>query len=244
MSWSYSSLGWSYGVTDYQAISVGATHGFLETWSPETVNVVDFVARVVEPPIATARPRQIAPRAVHGGAFVEYVAPPVYAIHFLAEDGSWTPVVSAQPGRIITEHAVDRSANDTLVWAESERSAAGFVNTVLWTTPYATSAAAAAPRKLAAVADAFASGANGFIANRGAIVATTGKTTAVVIRTSDGVGWQIDAEPDVYFGAPIWVDDDEVWLQTSLRSDADPTVDGMVRIRRDTLGAPTIPAGI
>ena len=68
-------------------------------------------------------------------------------------------------------------------------------------------------------------------------------TTARLVRLNDGVMWSVMGSTDTPFQKSMWVDDQYVWLSvTSLTiPHAAPRETGVVRYRRDSLGAP-VPA--
>lgn len=74
----------------------------------------------------------------------------------------------------------------------------------------------------------------------------TGRNTAVLRRLSDGAGWLIQAEPKERFVDAVWVDDDDVFIETA--KDDDPKFDhypsGLMRLSRATLGLPGVPSGL
>ena len=63
---------------------------------------------------------------------------------------------------------------------------------------------------------------------------------------SDGMGWLIQAEPQQRFVDAVWVDDDDVCIETA--DNTSPMFDlppaGMMRLSRATLGLPTVASGL
>ena len=115
-----------------------------------------------------------------------------------------------------------------------------------WTAPLAADEASLVRRKVAKLNDVTMRGGARSPANKGVFLSIIGRNTALLTRLSDGMGWQIQAEPQTRFVDPVWVDDDDVFLQTADDSQPqfDMPVSGMLRLSRATLGAPTVPSGL
>ncbi|GAC1539161.1 MAG: hypothetical protein NVS3B10_03840 [Polyangiales bacterium] len=211
---------------------------FIETLGPSSVDVLDPSSGSVLLP--TPRPKAESPIAVHGGVFAYELTAPT-GVLFLGEDGTWADVVTATAPKNVSWVAVDRSAGDALVWYVAKPYGSGYTDLELWTSPYATTAAAAAPRRVAMIDDATARGGADSVANAGVALVAVGDTTASLYRLSDGAHWTIRAEPGDGFVSALWVDEQEVWLTTAniTYPDFRGYESGIVRIRRDTLGAPT-----
>ena len=83
--------------------------------------------------------------------------------------------------------------------------------------------------------------------NAGVVAAVVSPTMARIVRLSDGMGWDIPTEPGLELAVPLWINDDSAWfilskphpIATSARSHS-----GAVRIKRSSLGPPTVPNGI
>ncbi len=61
------------------------------------------------------------------------------------------------------------------------------------------------------------------------------------------MGWQFKGEPGVQMLYPIWVNDDSVWMMVHKPNPQAPNItylSGAIRIRRSTLGPPTVPSGL
>jgi hypothetical protein len=131
-----------------------------------------------------------------------------------------------------------------LVWVESEQGL-GYVNSTLWVAPLVTSEATLARRKVAKLDDGLERGGTG-VANKGVYLSLTGRNTALLTRLSDGAGWAIQGEAKQRFTSPVWVDDNDVLIETA--PDPDGQTDwepaGVLRLARSTLGAPTVPSGL
>lgn len=100
--------------------------------------------------------------------------------------------------------------------------------------------------KVAKIVDTLERGGARAIANRGVYLSLVGRNTALVTRLSDGMGWLVQGEPKERFVDPVWVDDNDVLIETA--PDPDGTKDvpstSVLRIARSSLGAPTVPSGL
>lgn len=185
------------------------------------------------------------PRTTRDGAVVFRLANRV-VLDFLKPDGNATRLAEATGTRHISGFAIDRKANDSLVWVESDTIQPA-TNTVLWTAPAAQTLASLARRRVTAFDDPGGDGGGHMVADGGYAVTQVGRTKALLVRLSDGWGWTIDAEPDRVFLQPLWVDDNDVWILTGVtpypgRPDLIDQ-DGIMRVTRASLGAPTVPPG-
>jgi hypothetical protein len=182
-----------------------------------------------------------APRDLPGGFLVRYSGPG-FPVVYLKNDGSWTPLLTTSGGRYVTGYAIDRTNANALVWVEGTGLAPSS-NSVLYTSPLATTAAGLIPRRVTAFDDPSARGGPFIIAAHGMVLNDVSTTRALLTRLSDGASWAIAPEPGMGFGNPLWVDDNYVYLITGKRYDNDVVESQtMLRIDRATLGAPTIPA--
>lgn len=184
------------------------------------------------------------PIGIPGGALVfDAIAP--YAIATLKNDGSLVRLVTPTGTQFVTWKTLDRSADNTLVWVESDD---GFEyrNATLWTAPLAATEASLVRRKVAKLDDSLFRGGGRSPANKGMFLSLTGRNTAVLTRLSDGVGWRIQAEPNERFVDAVWVDDNDVFLETAKDdgSQFQHPPSGLMRLSRATLGAPTVPSGL
>jgi hypothetical protein len=218
---------------------------YVETKGPDSVDIFDLTSQKFVVPASPQRLPGEGPRAVADGALVlDSTAP--FRIDLLRMDGSYTLLVPPTAPQVVTSFALDRSNGDALVWVESDDQAT-YLNSVIWTAPYATSQASLARRKVALVAnDTLHHGGLGMVANRGVALNLIDPSHALLTRLSDGMGWTVAAEPGRPFVWPVWVDDDSVWVTT-----ADGTLkgytsypSGMVRIARSSLGAPSVSPGL
>jgi len=176
----------------------------------------------------------------------------------IAHDGQApSPIVfvneSGTPSRLITAASegvaritLDRSSSDQLVWVEADFPAFDYVNTTLWTSPFATSEAGVVRRKVAKIDDARGRAGGRFVANKGVVLSLVGRNTALVTRLSDGAGWLVQGEPLERFVVPVWVDDNDVLIETAedKAGTFDNPASGIVRIARASLGAPTVGSGL
>lgn len=229
------------GGTQYFAVS--DTRFFIELLAPPSIAVFDPDTRtVVDPALSSRRPAEY-PLPLHGGAIALDLETP-YGIFFIGDDGTYSVLRTVSAPYVPSMIAVDRSGgpgSETIVWVESISVAAGYDGSVLWAAPYATTEASSKPRRVAALGDELHSGGASLISNAGMVLAIRSSTTATLVRLSDGVGWIVKSEPGTGFGNALWVDDTEIWLSTYDATSGPPGEEsGMVRIRRDTLGPPTL----
>jgi hypothetical protein len=165
----------------------------------------------------------------------------------LVENGAGTYTIPVRPetGRFLTWFRVDRTNAGAFVWIESDQVDVSYTNPTIWTSPFSVTPGGIARRKVARFSETDESGGYGMVANAGATLVLTGDSTALLTRLSDGRGWTIRADTGLGFALPLWVDEAEVWLAT-----ADPKLpsfkaypSGIMRLRRDTLGAPDVSPG-
>lgn len=157
-------------------------------------------------------------------------------IVFQRNDGSFTPLLTAPPGRNVAGWAIDRTQSNTLAWVEATGLAPS-TNPVLYTSPFATSAAGLVPRRVTAFDDPSGTAGGRMISAHGTVLNIVDSTRALVTRLSDGVSWAIDADPGMGFAEAIWVDNDEVWLLGGSRySNGGIQPRGFVRYSRASLG--------
>jgi hypothetical protein len=170
---------------------------------------------------------------VKGGSIALDLATP-HGVMFIGNDGTFSTIAPSASPHVPTWLAVDRGAADTIVWVESDDAGGGsYVSSILWSSPYATTATAMVPRKIAKLPDGLRVGGRDLIVNGGIAVVLSDARSAIVYRLSDGLGWTLKSEPDDVFGVPVWVDDDEVWL--SVANVAFPNeVTSIVRLPRPT----------
>jgi hypothetical protein len=218
-----------------QRFVVSDSKAFVETISPSSIDVVDPSIGSVAVPSPRPLAQLLIP--VHGGAFSQDAASP-YGILFMSEDASWSDVIHTSPPRVPSWFAADRSDGDALVFFESDKDT--FANLELWTMPYATNDKDAAPRKIASIDDKTGWGGRDSMANAGCALLVVDTGVAWLVRLSDGEHWVVRSEPGTVFARALWIDDEEVWLSTAQGSTLDVVANetGIVRIRRDTLGAP------
>ncbi len=224
-------------VGDVSNVSLGDTVAFLEVTDPATVATYDpmnsaFAKSSSSAPIG-------GPRAVGAGAYVLHGAP-TSGVDYVAKNAGATAVVRPTSPHVVSAFAVDRSGGGALLWVESDESGGTYSNPIVWLTPYATSAGGVQARRLTVLADTLGLGGFGLVANAGVALVVTGKQTAQLVRLSDGASWKFMADPADAFVTAVWVDDTEVWLTiadvTSTHYQGQEA--GIVRIRRDSLGAP------
>jgi len=222
-----------------QRMAVSVEDFFLEAYSPNGIGVFHF-------PTGTVSPRKAPVEGVVGvldGAIGINFS--TRSLALVRPDSTWIDLAVPGTSLTVTEVAVDHASSDTFVWAESKTDPATgeYTSPTIWTSPYAKEPSAIKRRKVAALTDTLGSGAAGMIANAGMVLTQTNKNTATLTRLSDGVGWSIAAEPGQSVAGPIWVDDDEVIV--GVKPAGSPgSANSIQRLKRDSLGPPTIPSGL
>jgi hypothetical protein len=224
-------------------VTVAQQQMFLEVPMASVDGVLDFGTQAITYP-SPPRRHTVRARAVADGALV--VADPTpYALALLRPDASVATLVSPTAPQVVWEFALDRANRDAIVWLEGDDTGSGYANTTLWTSPYASDPSGVQKRKVAKLTDPPNEGSNVMVANKGVALHITAGQTAVLTRLSDGMGWLVNAEPADAFADVLWVDDNDVWLVTSDASELPHYVEnGIVRISRASLGAPTVPSGL
>jgi hypothetical protein len=224
--------------------SVGAGPLFLELKGPDSVGVYDIDHDRFIP----TAPKLVGEgtMAVTDGALA-FDFNSTYGVDLVHPDGSWSNVIvpSAPSPRRVSAFGVDRSNGQQLAWVESDYGSS-WSNSIIWTSPYASSGTGLAPRKVAVLADALGRGGLYMPVNAGAVLNVVAKDKALVTRLSDGVGWLITAEAGDAFTQPLWVDDNEVWIAIGPASNPSwtATLTGIVRFARASLGPPTVTPGL
>ena len=163
---------------------------------------------------------------------------PTRGLVFVGTDASWRKLYIPVAPNEVFGHAADPSNGDAFVWMEGQLGGLDYVNVNLYTSPYSTTAAQ--PRKVTSIPSLYNAG-GGTVANAGMALVLTSFSTAELVRLSDGWAWSILAEPSDGFIVPLWVDDNDVWLVVAPAQAKGDGENGIVRISRSTLGAPTIP---
>ncbi len=174
------------------------------------------------------------------GGYVAHVAGAPSTAAFMPLEGGYRVLARPAAGYKVDGIQLDRANGDALVWSEAEL--ADDSQRILWTSPFASSESGVARRAVARFSWAFT-----YVANAGAVVAVPTLDTARIIRLSDGMGWEVRAEPGLHFLQPLWINDDSVWLIVWKPEPATPDIrifSGAIRIRRSTLGPPTVPSGL
>jgi hypothetical protein len=183
----------------------------------------------------------ISAREGTSGFFVQNLDGPFH-IDFLHDDGGYANVITPEAGRQVTWIALDRVAGDLMIWSEAlGDDFQGFSNPIVWSSPYATTSTGVQRHKVAVLADETQRGGDRLVVNAGvgAYLLAPGKLE--LIRLADGVGWIVESEPGESFGRPLWVDDDEVWVSVTPKGSAHEN--GILRLLRSSLGAPTVSRG-
>lgn len=234
------------GGLNFTGGAVGSSKLWLDTLSPESTAFFDVSTQTIglHQGFMTGQINEhVLP--VPGGALVFDAATP-FSIFFLSDQLAMTRLVTPTSPQSVTWKAIDRSAGHAIVWVESDTDTFDYTNSTLWTAPFATSEANIVRRKVAKLDDLLHRGGADGVANRGVFLSLVGRNRALVTRLSDGLGWFVDGEPGTRMVAPLWVDDNDVLIETAPDPNPpaveDPTT--ILRISRAVLGAPTVPSGI
>lgn len=240
-SWSPSTIGapGAYFTTH----TMGSTGFWLGSVAPESIMLFDVTTKTAI--FAENRAHFYGASAVAGGAIARdnQGASPIV---FIGNDGTPSRLITATSAEGVARVTLDRSNSDALVWTEGDFPGFSYVNVTLWTSPFATTEAGLSRRKVAKVNDALGRAGGTFVANKGVVLSIIGRSTALVTRLSDGLGWLVQGEPQERFVVPVWVDDQDVLIETA--EDKAGTfqnpASGILRIARSSLGAPTVPSGL
>jgi len=160
-------------------------------------------------------------------------------VAYLAPDGTKTKLFATKPNHRVTIVRLDRAATPpTMVWSESEPSTEA---EELWTATFSTTPSEVVPRRVAIVGSL-----GGLAADSGRALVTDTTTRARLVRLSDGAGWPLTPEPGDVITGIVGVTEEDVWLEIAAGDDPElaPAGNGMMRLRLDALGAPTLPSGL
>ncbi len=179
------------------------------------------------------------------GGYVALVAQSPYYLAFMPIEGGYRPLVRALPGNQVTWVGVDVSDQSRLVWQETNLTTDQII---LYTSPFANTEAGIVRKAVAVLPSSIGGVVNAgiFVNSGGQSSVSTPKMTRMV-RLSDGLGWDVPAEPDTPMVEPLWVNADSVWVFISRVLPGQPGYPdrgGLIRVGRSTLGAPSIPSGI
>lgn len=220
-------LGMFAGGTVQNMAALGPTM-FLGTSNPFSITVYQPFTDSVKQ--LTNGPNVELPVAVKDGALAIDARGAHQAIALIGEDASITSLYTPQGAQNVFDIYADQTNGDALVWLQGST-----VNDVaLWTAPYASNNIV--PRRVTGIPNGNA----GIFANAGMAVVVVDYTTALLVRLSDGWAWPLPAEPGDLWRKPLWVDDNEVWLLVAPLQWNGGYQNGIVRLARATLGAPTI----
>jgi hypothetical protein len=176
------------------------------------------------------------PVPVPGGYFAVVVGSSPYTGAFMPIEGGYRTVIRPMPGADVQYIWVDRKNANALVWVEKS----GNGDVLLYTAPFTTTEAGLQRRAVARLPRNVAGE-----VNAGVFTQYISETTVRVVRLSDGKAWDIAGESDPLI-APIWVNDDFVWVVISgvpKGAPGYPINGGLVKLPRPT-SAPTIPSGL
>lgn len=202
---------------------------FLDMSNPFSMTVYDPLADTIH--VVPGQPSIAYPVAVPDGS-VAVRGSGTNGLVLVHTDGSLTDLYAPTKGVFAYDVYADQSNSDQLVWLEGDNS-----TTSLMTAPYATTTLTA--KHVTGIKSLY-NGGEGLFANVGMALVVTSRTTAELIRLSDGWGWTITAEPGDGWMKPIWIDANEVWIANSNTQYKGDYGFGIVRLRRSDLGAPDI----
>lgn len=227
----------------FQEATMGVDRIWARTQAPSTTALFRLSSKTWK--LADGSPISETPSAVPGGVTVFEATQP-FSIAFVSDEGVPVRLVTPTSPQFVTSKTVDRSSGNLLVWMESDYGGVGYANSTLWKAPFATSEAGVARTKVAKLVDALERGGARAVANAGVYLSLIGRNTALVTRLSDGIGWIVQGEPKERFVDPVWVDENDVLIETA--PDPDGTKDfgstSILRVARSSLGAPTMPSGL
>jgi hypothetical protein len=172
-----------------------------------------------------------------GVAFVG--GPYPYAVFGMSGADEVHRIADPERGMTVLDMVSDMVGGVHLVWREANAIPPERDHYVLWAAAYRSSREAVEKRKVGELPRQVSSGR--MIANAGVALIEYTPEKALLVRLSDGKGWLVPGEPGHQIVNPLWVDDDAVWLTTS--TGAREQRDGILRVARETLGAPIERAG-
>ena len=158
---------------------------------------------------------------------------------FLRNDGALAHLHGAPVGRTLSGFAIDQGKKH-LVWVESGEIAPAS-DSVLFEAPFAEKEEDIVPHRVTAFDDPGGFGGGYMIAHNGVAVLGVSHTRILVTDLITGNSSIIDADAGKWFGDPLWIDTDEVWLSVGTIRGNGADFDSIHRITRASLGAPTIP---
>lgn len=85
------------------------------------------------------------------------------------------------------------------------------------------------------------------VVNASIVVLSQDNGSVRAVRLSDGLGWNVPGEAGLPMLDGLWVNSELVWARVSpipVGSPGFPTSGGVIRVKRSTLGPPTIPNGL
>jgi hypothetical protein len=224
-----------------QFLAYAKQHVFLEVISPTTIEVYDPFSNT----IAKTGSYIGFPMGAPDGAIVADWAVPT-GIGLVSPTAQYTLLTKPTSPRQVTAYSLD-ATTATLVWVEGTAVSMGVSNSIIWSSPYSSTAAGIQRHEVALlVGDTLQAGGLGMVANAGVALNVVSETAATLTRLSDGAGWTIPVESGSVFVTPVWADDNEVWISTavSLAENSRAYQSGIVRIQRSTLGEPTLASGL
>ncbi len=145
-------------------------------------------------------------------------------------------------GNYITWVAFDRSTN-TMVWVESDE-ANYYKDPVIWTAPLALSAKSIVKHEVTHYDDSYLVGGRSLVTHAGMALVPTSESSMLLVRLSDGQGWNIPSEPGNKPVQALWVNDSEIamgiYRGPKKVIGGGVGVEGILRIARSTLGPPNV----
>ncbi len=210
---------------------------FLSTSGPYTISLFDNASDTITfAPNQGPRVQAERPVSVPGGV-IALDEDTTHGIAFITTTGAVSKAyVPAGPQEVFALDA-DATNASAFVWLQGTPSGFGFDTIAVWTGPYSTNAVV--PRRVTGV-DAVYNAGGGLVANAGMALFLTSRTTAELVRLSDGAAWSIPSETGDAWIQPVWVDATEVWIASGPEK-YQAVETGLVKLKRADLGAPTIP---
>ena len=182
------------------------------------------------PPVGAENPAPVP------GGYVAILTDPPARLGFVPDGGVAKTLVRAPAGSRVNYVSVDRKNGFALTWYETNDITE---EVTLYTSPFATDESGIVKRAVAKIAAPIFG-----IANAGYFAYQVRDKAVRVLRLSDGLGWDIDAEPGVPLMETVFVNEDYVWnIVSAGREEEARDRGGLIRMRRPT-PPPTIPSGL
>lgn len=230
----------------FNQLGVGDRRIFFGTRGPTSIAVVDIATHAVVYKVGSGSAPVELPFIVRKGAIAGWSGSP-QGIAFVDDYGKVAKIHELTPPRELRALQVDPSS-DAVVWVDGEYSlndagAPWLSGFVLWTAPFATTAADFKPRRVTRFdSDAYRMLRGTVIAHRGYALLSISDLEMRLVRLSDGQGWTLSADPDDRWVWPAYVDDEEVRIVIDNRlPGGSPQMKTFVRLKIASLGPPNVP---